>query len=126
MRFILFISILMYSCSSEDTGFIVGTWKVEEMWKDGVKTTTDQYIEFTGTGKYTVHSDNEIHGYWKLNNDQLILYQPEIKDLHGNRQIEPFRQNWYMQVVKPYLILQGTAESSTQSMKLVLKKQDES
>ena len=117
--------LLLCACKGKEYRMILGKWEVEEYWVSGRQYPSDRYIEFRGDGTYISvgEEQSEVKGEYRIRNDKLILSQPEITDMHGKRVVEPFSRTWYMSLSPEWLIMEGTAESNTQDMKLILHKE---
>jgi hypothetical protein len=121
--FIALLSVLN-GCARKEQSQILGKWHVVEYWAAGKKETSARHIEFLSDGTYLSSGDDlaDVSGTWRIKGDRLTLYQPEIKDMHGNRIIEPFTRIWNTDVAENWMVLEGTGSSETQDMKLVLQK----
>jgi hypothetical protein len=111
-------------CTSKDDSLILGEWKIVEYWSNGQKHTSSRYIKFNSDGTYQSYGDDlhEASGEWRIKNDVLTMHQPEIKDMHGDRSVEPFTRVWNVTLAKEWMMMEGTSKSNTQDMKLVLQK----
>ena len=131
-QFLLFLGLLIFltghwSCQqSQNDTLILGTWQVEEYWNDQGKMTSDRIIRFYSDGTYDTFESagDTISGEWRFRYETLVLYQPELKDMHGNRLMEPFTRVWKTVVSEEWMMLDGTNRSNSAGMRLILKKQN--
>ncbi len=120
----LLILLLAGGCSQGREDLILGEWKVVEYSVSGNKYDSDRIIEFMSDGNYiSYEKEDTINGEWRIRNKTLVLYQPELNDLHGNRLVEPFSRVWEVEVAEEWMLLEGTSRSNTQDMKLILNRQ---
>lgn len=124
---ILFILILS-ACSAavKEKKELEGYWQLTEIRSSGIQQETPEgaYIVYHGDGTYEALLDptsGEIAGKWNTENDVMKMWQPEIKDLHGGRSIEPFRSTWKMTLSGEWLILEGLPTYDLQHLKLTLR-----
>lgn len=126
--FILLMPLLLSfsHCTREDDSLILGDWKIIEYWANGQKNTSSRYIKFNSDGTYLSYGDElpDAAGEWRIKGDKLVLHQPEIKDMHGNKSVEPFTRVWNVTVAEEWMMMEGTTKSNTQDMKLVLQRND--
>ena len=121
---ILSVLLILSACGHKEDRMILGKWKVEEYWVSGRKHPSDRYIEFRGDGMYTSFGKEleEVKGEYRIKDDKLILFQPEITDLHGNRVADSFSRVWELTLAPEWMLMEGTPKSQTQDVKLVLRK----
>lgn len=121
---ILLLILSAISCRSKEDSLILGKWQVVEYSVSGVKHESERLIEFDGDGNYKSYDAKDtIHGEWRIKHNTLVLHQPEIKDMHGNRQVDAFTRVWEVELAENWMMMTGTARSSTADMILVLKRQ---
>ena len=114
--------------SSEESQFLEGKWIIAEMYSSGVKGSSQGWITFNGDGTYSakMQSDEDTRdGEWKVVGDVVHLLQAEIRDLNGNRYMEPFESTWNYDVVGNYLVLEGLPDHGFQEYKLILEKSED-
>lgn len=116
--------LFILACNSSEERLILGIWKVEEYWVSGNKHPSERFIEFSSDGTYSSFGQElaEVRGEYRIKEDKLILFQPEITDMHGNRVADPFTRIWRITLAPEWLIMEGSPKSQTQDMKLVLRR----
>ncbi len=124
-HWIIALLLIFLACSKKEEHLILGKWKVEEYWVSGNKHASERYIEFRSDGEYTSFGEelSEVKGEWRIKKDLLILYQRELTDMHGNRVADAFSRIWRVSLAPEWMVMEGTPNSQTQDMKLVLRKQ---
>lgn len=127
--FIFSLLFLLVGCGSEsESQFLEGKWIIAEMYSSGIKGSSRGWIAFNGDGTYTAQMQNDEDtrdGQWKVEGEIVHLLQAEIRDLNGNRYMEPFESTWNYDVVGNYLVLEGLAEHGFQEYKLILERSED-
>ncbi len=125
--FILLLGVLACSCrQKEEKSMILGSWQVVEYWSDGSKMELERMIRFYSDGTYNTFENegDTISGEWRIRHEVLVLYQPELKDMHGNRIMEPFTRAWKTVISEEWMLLEGTSRSNTAGMQLILRRKE--
>ena len=123
VQLVAIILLIFFSCSTGEDDLILGDWQVVEYSVSGNKYESKRTIRFNSNGKYLSYEDGDtVNGEWRIKNETLVLHQPEIKDLHGKRLVEPFTRVWHASVAEEWLMLEGTSRSNTADMRLILKR----
>ncbi len=130
VTYLFFLAMVFISCGREqEPSELEGTWEIAEMYSSGIKGTSKGWIEFHGDGTYSARMQQDEttrEGEWKVVGEVIHLWQAEIRDLNGNRFMEPYQTTWNFDLLGEYLVMEGLPKYNVQHLKLILRKDDPS
>lgn len=134
LSFVVFFVLL--ACETKDRikhyERLIGTWEVMNIEARAEKVELEDVLEskkfeFNSRGQFWQGElQDGIKGKWKIIGDQIMLVQPEIRDLSENIIYPETHQLWEVTLSDEWMIWRGTHQNDTQHLKILFQKQPNS